>query len=114
MSERDINNTQLSFPVSESRDHTQGHVTAAVTLVEYGDYECPYCAQAYLITKEIQERLGDKLRFVFRNFAITKIRPHVYETSLAAEAAASQGKFWDMYDYLFKHGQAVTNDSITT
>ena len=68
----------------------------------------------YLITKEIQERLGDKLRFVFRNFPITKIRPHVYETSLAAESAPSQGKFWDMYDYLFKHGQAVTNDSITT
>jgi protein-disulfide isomerase len=81
-------------------------------LVEYGDYECPYCAQAYLITKEIQERLGDKLCFVFRNFPITKIRPHAYETALAAEAAAAQGKFWDMYDSLFKHGQAVTNDSL--
>ena len=57
-------------------------------MVEYGDYGCPYCAQAYLITKEIQERLGDKLCFVFRNFPITKIRPHAYETALAAEAAA--------------------------
>jgi protein-disulfide isomerase len=54
------------------------------------------------------------LCFVFRYFPITEIRPHVYETSLTAEAAASQGKFWDMYDHLFKHGQAVTNDSITT
>ena len=87
MTKRHAGNTKLSLPVSESRDHIQGPATAPVTLVEYGDYECPYCAQAYLITKEIQERLGDKLRFVFRNFPITKIRPHAYETALAAEAA---------------------------
>src|SRR5919109_987880 len=104
-------NTKLSLPVSESRDHIQGSANAPVTLVEYGDYECPYCAQAYLITKEIQERLGSKLRFVFRNFPVTKVRPHAYETALAAEAAA-QGKFWEMYDYLFKHGQWVTNDNL--
>jgi protein-disulfide isomerase len=112
MTNRRTENTKLSLPVSESRDHIQGPVTAPVTLVEYGDYECPYCAQAYLITKEIQERLGDKLCFVFRNFPVTKIRPHAYETALAVEAAAAQGKFWEMYDYLFKHGQAVTNDSL--
>ena len=112
MTKRGAENTKLSLPVSESRDHIQGPVTAPVNLVEYGDYECPYCAQAYLITKEIQERLGDKLCFVFRNFPVTKIRPHAYETSLAAEAAAAQGKFWDMYDYLFKHGEMVTNDSL--
>jgi protein-disulfide isomerase len=112
MTKKGAENTKLSLPVSEFRDHIQGFVTAPVNLVEYGDYECPYCAQAYLITKEIQERLGDKLCFVFRNFPLTKIRPHAYETALAAEAAAAQGKFWDMYDYLFKHGQAVTNDSL--
>jgi protein-disulfide isomerase len=105
-------NTKLSLPVSESRDHIQGFANAPVTLVEYGDYECPYCAQAYLITKEIQERLGSKLRFVFRNFPVTKVRPHAYEAALAAETAAAQGKFWEMYDYLFKHGQATTNDSL--
>ena len=105
-------NTKLSLPVSESRDHIQGSANAPVTLVEYGDYECPYCAQAYLITKEIQERLGSKLRFVFRNFPVTKVRPHAYEAALAAETAAAQGKFWEMYDYLFKHGQATTNDSL--
>jgi protein-disulfide isomerase len=88
MARRKTENTKLSLPVTESRDHIQGPITAPVTLVEYGDYECPYCAQAYLITKEIQERLGDKLRFVFRNFPITKFRPHAYETSLVAEAAA--------------------------
>jgi len=90
----------------------QGPPTASVTLLEYGDYECPYCAQAYIIIKEAQERLGSKLRFVFRNFPVTNVRPHVYETALAAEAAAAQGKFWEMYDYLFKHGQWVTNDNL--
>ena len=73
MTKRKAENLKLSLPVSEpERNHIQGPVTASATLVEYGDYECPYCAQAYLITKEIQERLGDKLRFVFRNFPITK------------------------------------------
>jgi protein-disulfide isomerase len=80
-------NIKLTMPVSESRDHIQGSANAAVTLVEYGDYECPYCAQAYIIIKEAQERLGTKLRFVFRNFPVTKVRPHAYETALAAEAA---------------------------
>jgi protein-disulfide isomerase len=100
------------MPVSETRDHIQGAATAHVTLVEYGDYECPYCAQAYIIIKEAQERLGSKLRFVFRNFPVTKVRPHADETALAAEAAGAQGKFWDMYDYMFKHGQWVTDDDL--
>lgn len=112
MSEKDSNNTQLSFPVSESRDHIQGPATAAVTLVEYGDYECPYCAQAYLIVKEVQERLGSKVRFVFRNFPLTKLRPHAYQSALAVESAAAQGKFWEMYDFLFKHGQSLTDDNL--
>jgi protein-disulfide isomerase len=97
-------NIKLTLPVSESRDHIQGPINAPITLVEYGDYQCPYCAQAYMIIKEIQERLGSKLRFVFRNFPLTKVRPHAY--------AAAQGKFWEMYDYLFKHGQVVTEDNL--
>jgi len=105
-------NIKLTLPVSESRDHIQGPVTAPLTLVEYGDYECPYCSQAYMITKEIQERLGSKLRFVFRNFPLTEVRPHAYEAAIAAETAAAQGKFWEMYDYLFKHGQVVTDDNL--
>lgn len=94
----------LTLEVSE-RDHIKGPPTAPVTLVEYGDYGCPYCAQAYLIITEVQERLGPKLRFVFRNFPITKLRPHSYEVALAAEGAAAQNMYWEMYDYLFKHGQ---------
>ena len=74
MTKRKGEAVKLTLPVSE-RDHIQGPQTAPVTLVEYGDYECPYCAQAYMITKEVQERLGSKLRFVFRNFPVTKASP---------------------------------------
>jgi protein-disulfide isomerase len=111
MSTKKGERVKLTLPVSE-RDHIQGLMTAPVTLIEYGDYECPYCAQAYMITKEIQERLGSKLRFVFRNFPLTKIRPHAYQASIAAETAAAQNKFWEMYDYLFKHGQVLTEDTL--
>jgi protein-disulfide isomerase len=92
---KEAENVKLTFPVSESRDHIQGPTNAAVTLVEYGDYECPYCAQAYLIVKEVQERLGRKLRFVFRSYPLTKLRPHAYQSALAVETAAAQGKFWE-------------------
>jgi protein-disulfide isomerase len=112
MSAKDGGNIQLSLPVSDSRDHIQGPATAAVTLVEYGDYECPYCAQAYLIVKEVHERLGNKLRFVFRNYPLSNLRPHSYQSALAVETAAAQGKFWEMYDFLFKHGQSLTDDNL--
>ena len=106
-------NMKLTLPVDESRDHIQGQSTAPVTLVEYGDYECPYCAQAYIIIKKVQERLGSKLRFVFRNFPVTKTRPHAYKRSdQLQKPPAAQGKFWEMYDYLFEHGEAVTDDSL--
>ena len=110
--EGDIDMTQksvtakLTVPVSE-RDHRQGPDTAPVTLVEYGDYECPYCGQAHLIVKEIQQRLGDQLRFVFRHFPLIQIHPHAEHAAEAAEAAAAQGKFWEMHDTLFEHQQAL-------
>lgn len=108
----DKENIKLSMPIDESRDHIQGPSTAAVTLVEYGDYECPYCAQAYLIIKEVQERLGRKLRFVFRSFPLTGLRPHAYQSALAVETAAAQDRFWDLYDFLFKHGEVLTDDNL--
>ena len=83
MTKRKGETVKLTLPVSE-RDHIQGSLTAPVTLVEYGDYECPYCAQAYLITKEVQERLGTKLGFVFRNFPVTKLRPNSYQVALGS------------------------------
>src|SRR2546423_3832981 len=94
--------THLAVPVSE-RDHHQGPATAAVTLVQYGDYECPYTRLSTTIVRAIQQQLGEQLRFVFRNFPLTEIHPHALHAALAAEAAAAQGKFWQMHDYIFHH-----------
>src|SRR5579859_2720694 len=99
----------LAVPVSE-RDHSQGPATAAVTLVQYGDYECPYTRQSTTIVRAIQQQLGDQLRFVFRNFPLTEIHPHALHAALAAETAALQGKFWEMHDYIFHH-QHTLEDS---
>ena len=92
----------LAVPVSE-RDHSQGPATAAITLVQYGDYECPYTRQSTTIVRAIQQQLGDQLRFVYRNFPLTEIHPHALHAALAAEAAAAQGKFWQMHDSIFHH-----------
>jgi protein-disulfide isomerase len=92
----------LSMPVSE-RDHTQGPPDAPVTLLEYGDYECPYCGKAYPLVKQVQGLLGDRLRFAFRNFPLNTVHPHASIAAQAAEAAAAQGKFWEMHDLLFEH-----------
>jgi protein-disulfide isomerase len=91
--------TDLKVPVNE-HDHRQGPEDAQITLVEYGDYACPYCAEAYSVVKEIQKRLGTKLRVVFRNFPLPDVHPHAPH---AAEAAAVQGKFWEMHDTLYEH-----------
>jgi protein-disulfide isomerase len=93
----------LTMPVSEERDHIQGPTEAAVTLVEYGDYECPYCGAAYPIIKEVQSRMGERLRFVFRNFPITTSHPHAEQAAESAEAAATQGRFWQMHDLLYEN-----------
>jgi protein-disulfide isomerase len=93
----------LTMPVIEDRDHIQGPAAAAVTLVEYGDYECPYCGAAYPIIKQVQARMGERLRFVFRNFPITTSHPHAGQAAEAAEAAAAQGRFWPMHDVLFEN-----------
>lgn len=65
-----------------------------------------------MIVKEVLERLGNKVRFVFRNFPLTRLRPHAYQSALAVETAAAQGKFWEMYDFLFKYGQSLTDDNL--
>jgi protein-disulfide isomerase len=93
---------RLTLPVGE-RDHIQGPATAAVTLVEYGDYQCPYCLEAYPIVIELRERLGDRVRLVFRNFPLSKLHPHAEHAAEAAEAAGAQGKFWEMHDCLYEH-----------
>ena len=95
--------TQLTLPVGP-RDHAQGREDAPLTLVEYGDYQCPYCGQADATVKELQRRLGDDLRVVFRNFPLTEVHEHAEH---AAEAAAAQGRFWPMHDELFAHQRAL-------
>ena len=97
---------QLVVPVSE-RDHRQGPDTAAVTLVQYGDYECPYTRRSTWVVQAIQQQLGEQLRFVYRNFPLTEIHPHALHAAFAAEAAAAQGKFWQMHDYIFHHQHSL-------
>ena len=102
----------LTIPVSQDRDHIQGPEAAAVTLVQYGDYECPYCGAAYPIIKEVQARMGERLRFVFRNFPITTSHPHAEQAAEAAEAAASQGKFWQMHDLLYENQKRLRDQDL--
>jgi protein-disulfide isomerase len=102
----------LTMPVSEDRDHIQGPTEAAVTLVEYGDYECPYCGAAYPIIKEVQSRMGERLRFVFRNFPITTSHPHAEQAAETAEAAATQGKFWQMHDLLYENQKRLRDPDL--
>src|SRR6201988_1947133 len=94
--------TTLKVPVT-AEDHAQGPASARVTLVEYGDFECPYCGQAYPIVKTIQQRFGDQLRFVWRNFPLTQMHRHAQSAAEAAESAGAQGAFWGMHDFLFEH-----------
>lgn len=101
----------LTPPVGE-RDHAAGPDDAPVSLVEYGDYECPYCGMAHSIVQEAQRELGKKLRFVFRNFPLAEAHPHARLAAQAAEAAGAQGKFWEMHDVLFGHQDALELDDI--
>ncbi|MDP9268498.1 MAG: DsbA family protein [Acidobacteriota bacterium] len=103
--------TTLRVPVGAD-DHVQGPATAAVTLVEYGDYECPHCGHAYPIVKQLQEEFGDDLRFVFRNFPLANAHPHAQLAAEAAEAAGAQGKFWEMHDWLFENQDDLSSENI--
>jgi protein-disulfide isomerase len=103
----------LTLPVSD-RDHFEGPADAAVTLVEYGDYECPYCGAAYPIIKEIQARMGERLRFVFRNFPISTSHPHAERAAEAAEAAGAQGTFWPMHDLLYENQRRLRDQDLHT
>ena len=87
-----IPSNSLTLPVA-NRDHIQGPSDAPIMLVEYGDYECPYCGEAYPIIKAIQKRLGERLCFAFRNFPLINSHPHAEHAAEAAEAADAQGKF---------------------
>jgi protein-disulfide isomerase len=94
--------TTLKVPIGEG-DHVQGGATAPCTLVEYGDFECPYCGAAYPIVKRVQKHFGKRLRFVFRNFPLAEMHPHAEFAAETAEFAAAHGKFWEMHDLLYEN-----------
>jgi protein-disulfide isomerase len=102
---------RLQPPVSE-RDHVQGPANAPATLVEYGDFECPFCGQAHPIVKAVQARLGRRMRFVFRHFPLTEIHPRALPAAEAAEAAGAQGRFWEMHDLLFENQPALDDPDL--
>jgi len=104
---------QLTVPVN-GKDHVSGYPYAVIEMVEYGDYECPHCGRAYPIIKDIQEQLGSKLKFVFRNFPLSNIHPHSFSASIAAEAAALQHKFWEMHDIIFENQLTLEAGDLTT
>ena len=93
----------LSPPVDSQRDHVRGRADAPVTLVEYGDFQCPYCGEAYPVVRALQERFGDQLRFVFRHMPLPDLHPRAPFAAEAAEAASAQDRFWEMHDRLFEH-----------
>lgn len=101
----------LKPPVSQ-KDNLQGGAAASIDLVEYGDYQCQHCGTAYPIVKSIQKKMGDKLKFVFRNFPLAEEHPNATNAAIATEAAARQGKFWEMHDILFGHQSQLDKASL--
>lgn len=100
--------TQPTTPVT-NRDHIRGIDSAAVTLVEYGDYACPHCNEARFVVKRLRAALGDRLRYVFRNFLTLTSYSSAHRASEAAEAAGAQNKFWEMHDFIYDHQLALSN-----
>ncbi|UPM44693.1 formate/nitrite transporter family protein [Halocatena salina] len=109
MSQTEI--STLTQPVSE-RDHIRGSNDAPVTLVQYSDYECPFCGDIYPIVRRIQNQVGTRLRFVFRNFPLTEQHSYAQQAAEAAEAASAQDRFWDMHDLLYLNQGALARDDL--
>ena len=104
--------TATLTPAVGKRDHIQGSSSADVTMVEYGDYQCPFCGNTYPIVKKLQKHFGDQLRFVFRNFPLARVHAYAQRAAEAAEAAGGQGRFWEMHDYLFEHQEALDAENL--
>jgi protein-disulfide isomerase len=105
--------SHLTPPVGPA-DHARGEADAPVTLVEYGDFECPYCGEFYPELKAVEEAMGGLLRVVFRNFPLTESHPHAAHAAAFAEAAAAQGLFWQAHDMLYEHQDALDDASLVT
>jgi len=103
--------TQLAVPVN-AEDHSRGPKDAPITLVEYGDFECPHCGQAHYQLQELEKALGDSMRLVFREFPLTTVHPHAAQAAEAAESAGAQRKFWPMHDILFENQDALEEEDL--
>ena len=109
-----MSNGTLTPPVGPE-DHVQGLGTRPVTLVEYGDFECPHCGRAHPVVQQLQRELGDTLRFVFRHFPLREAHPHAEHAAEAAESAAARGgeeAFWEMHDLMFENQEALNDESL--
>jgi hypothetical protein len=98
-------------PLDEKVDHVRGS-PAGRLIIEYGDYECPYSRQAFHAIEQVEQRLGGNVRFAFRHFPLTRIHPHALAAAAAAEAAALQGRFWDMHELLFHRQKALEDGDL--
>lgn len=107
-----ISSAKLVVPVT-ANDHARGQPNSAVTMVEYGDFQCSNCGDAFPIVEALIKQLGDQLRVVFRNFPLATAHPFAEVAAEASEAAGSQGKFWEMHRQLFEHQEALEMDSLT-
>src|SRR6058998_3681061 len=101
----------LTPPIAD-RDHIRGTPGAVATLVAYGDYECPYTRKAMNVVGQLQQELGEDLRFVFRNFPLTEIHPHALRAAEAAEAADAQGRYWIMHEELFRRQRELSDTNL--
>jgi len=102
---------ELTLPVGD-RDHLLGNPRSVITLLEYGDYECPYCGRAHVEVKRLLAELGDTIRFSFRNFPLSQIHPYALTGALAAEAAAQQDQFWNMHNMILENQRGLSSDKI--
>ena len=98
-------------PLDAAHDHVRGG-SGGRLIVEYGDYECPYSRQAFRAIEQVEKALGDEVRFAFRHFPLTEIHPHAASAALAAEAAALQGRFWEMHSLLFHRQKALEDEDL--
>ena len=90
-------------PSVSTTDHAQGNDNADLVIVEYGDYQCPYCGAAYPVLKELMKEFGSQVKFVFRNFPLSEMHQYARPAAIAAEAANLQGKFWEMHDAIYEN-----------
>jgi protein-disulfide isomerase len=95
-----------------AQDHSRGAANAPIEIIEYGDYQCPYCKKAYYILKELPAELQRNIRLAFRNFPLQDLHEHALNAAIAAEVAAAQGKFWEMHDTIFENQHYLSDNDL--